>query len=317
MLAVMARELNGNGGVKRQVFGGGPRLLCLGLLFAVIGCSKGGLYHKLSEKEANEFIVRLNAAGISAEKELEPSDRNPTWKVLVEKERLGAAFQVLDLYGLPRKPGHGIEAVYPPGGLIPGQYEEKAKFLHAMTGELEMTLEAIDGVVDAHVHVVLPEEDVLRDDSKDGTNRAPRPTASILLKYIPDAKDKKPYSDLEIKQLVWRAVEGLQGMDDITVVSKPISPFVVEAAAGDGSVGATGMSFEQCKETYKEKLADNTELVSLGTFKIARDSYRGVVIGGAVLGVVVLILLVLWFVAFFQAATLKRKLAALQKRRKS
>ena len=98
-------------------------LLCLFL----VGCGKAELYHGLSEKEANEFIVRLGAAGIAAEKELEPADRNPTWMIKVEEDKLAQAFQILDMYGLPKEAGHGIQAIYGAGGLIPGQYERKSQ----------------------------------------------------------------------------------------------------------------------------------------------------------------------------------------------
>src|SRR5439155_12736269 len=129
--------------------------------------------------------------------------------------------------------GDGVQEVYPGGGLIPGQFEEKAKYLLALTGEIETTLRSIDRVIDARVHVVIPEESVLKDEDE-GTVR---PTASVLIKYLPSADGKKPIEDMDVKQLVARAVEGLN-VNDVTVVSIAVTPPPAITGGGEGKAGA-------------------------------------------------------------------------------
>ena len=125
------------------------------------------------------------------------------------------------------------------------------------------------------------------------------------------------------KQLVWRSIEGLKDMNDITVVSKPVKAptgIMLPEASGEGGAAVAGggaMTAEQCLEKHKETLVDKTELLPIGPLKIAKDSYRMFIIVISVMGVVVLLLLVLWLVAFLQASSLRRKLAAAQKKRKS
>ena len=177
------------------------RLFGVALFLLVAGCGDDELYHHLDEQEANEFIVKLAGAGITSEKAIEPAERGePTWKIIVPKEKLDLAFHVLETFGLPKEKGHGVMAVYPGGGLIPGQFEEKAKYFLAVTGELEKTLESIDRVVEARVHVVVPEESVLKDEEEGIV----RPTASVLLRYMATSDGKKPIEDMDVKQLVAR-----------------------------------------------------------------------------------------------------------------
>ena len=57
----------------------------------------------------------------------------------------------------PRPPGFG--EVFGKGSLVPTPTEEHALYLHALAGELARSLEAIDGVVGARVHLGLPRPD--------------------------------------------------------------------------------------------------------------------------------------------------------------
>jgi type III secretion protein J len=275
------------------------------MLLLAAGCGKAELYHHLDEKEANEFIVTLAGAGITAEKAVEPAERGePTYKIEVPKENLELAFHVLETYGLPRDKGHGIAQVYPGGGLIPGQFEEKAKYLLALTGEIETTLRSINRVVDARVHVVIPAESILKDEDE-GTVR---PTASVLIKYIQSPDGKKPIEDMDVKQLVSRAIEGLS-INDVTVVPIAVAPPAPgHSAEGGGAAPGAEMTVDQCIEKYN--LVDKVELRKVGPIAVHKDSYKyflGVL--GALAGVT-LVFFVLWLVAFLQASSLRKKLAA-------
>ena len=284
------------------------RLFGVALFLLVAGCGKAELYHHLDEKEANEFIVKLAGAGIPSEKAIEPAERGePTWKIIVPKEKLELAFHVLETFGLPKEKGMGIMAVFPGGGLIPGQFEEKAKYFLALTGELEKTLESIERVVDARVHVVVPEESVLKDEEEGIV----RPTASVLLRYIASSDGKKPIEDMDVKQLVARAIEGLT-INEVTVVALPVPP--ASTHGGDGHPvegGAAGtMTLEQCLETYSKDLATNVQLRRLGPIAVHQDSYKYLLGVLGALGGVTLVFAVLWLVAFLQASSLRKKLSA-------
>src|ERR1700736_3390397 len=91
---------------------------------------------------------------------------------------MARAWRVLEENGLPRQKDMGLEDVFSGSGMIPTATEEKARLLVGVSGEINRALKSVDGVVDAHVLVVLPESSPLLDKS----DRVP-PTASVLIKY--------------------------------------------------------------------------------------------------------------------------------------
>lgn len=277
-------------------------------------CGKVDLYQDLNEKEANEFVVKLAESGIAATKEIVPAERGaPTFKIQVEKDKLSAAQKALEHYGLPRDVNKGVAHVYPGGGLIPGIFEEKAKYLLAVSGDLELTLNSIDRVVDSHVHVVIPEESVLKDEDE-GTIR---PTASVLLKYIP--KDgKKPIEEDDIRKLVARAVEGLD-IKDVAVVTVPVDEPAAVAPVGTSGVSSSELSFDQFLEKYKTELAarfvDKTEVKPFGPIQIKKDTYNQFLIGFFVLVVLSVVFAGLSLFGLLRASSLKKRLGAQQQQR--
>jgi type III secretion protein J len=87
--------------------------------------------------------------------------------------------------------------------MVPTPTEERALYLHALAGELSRTVEAIDGVVAARVHLALPPQDPLR------SGPGPAPRAAVLVKALPGARARiEPFAP-GLQALVAGAVEGL------------------------------------------------------------------------------------------------------------
>lgn len=78
--------------------------------------------------------------------------------------------------------------------------------MHAIAGELTRTLEVVDGVTQARVHVVLPEVDLLP-----STQPAAGATAAVLIKHTGDAP---PIEEQHVQQLVARALGIPAGASD-------------------------------------------------------------------------------------------------------
>lgn len=134
-------------------------------LLAFAGCASDlDIVHGLNELEANEIIVVLGGEGITAMKAKEEG-RVVTWAVIVNESEGQNALSLLVRNKLPRERSQGLAEVYPAGsgGLIPTRSEEKAKFLMAAQGEIERKLKSLPGVVRAHVSIVVPDKDVIRD----------------------------------------------------------------------------------------------------------------------------------------------------------
>lgn len=123
-------------------------------VFLLAGCSQQtDLFSGLSEQDANEVIATLAEQSIEAQKHLEKTGV----VVAVESDQINRAVRVLDAAGLPRQARSSLGEIFKKEGVISTPLEERARYIYALSQELEATLSQIDGVVIARVHVVLPE----------------------------------------------------------------------------------------------------------------------------------------------------------------
>lgn len=257
-----------------------------------------------TEKEANRILVALETEGVkggSKESGKAESGRGTVWKVKVPKTALFESRKLLVQLDLPREVQGGFEEMLKQGGLIPTKTDERAKLMHAMAGELARTFEAFDRVVQARVHLVIPEHDPLR---KKEDQQPPR--ATVFIKYVSLPKDAAaPATRLEtssqpaeeetprptangaqepawvksreVRKMVLNSIEGIQDRD-ITVVytqaagwtaaaAAPKEPKPAEAgAAASGNTG--GVSEDERKRSRTTLYAMLGALVAVGLIAI-------------------------------------------------
>jgi len=196
------------------------RLAPLAVAIALLGgCAKQELYSQLSERQANEVVAALQAAGIDAEKRSQEGQ----FSVLTASGDFPAAVDTLNAQGLPRETFDSMGSVFKREGFVSTPLEERARLLHAMSQEIANTLSDIDGVVTARVHLVVPERSPLSD--------KPQPSAAaVFIKYRPDRNLAAQVP--QIKALVVNSIEGL-AYDNVTVALFPAdaSPIGVAATA--------------------------------------------------------------------------------------
>ncbi len=196
------------------------------LCLALVAC-KTDVYTKQNEADANQMVSALLERGLDAEKK--SPDGGKTWSVQVEREDVARTLAVLHAAGLPQGRRTTLGELFKKEGLISTPTEERVRFIHGVTQELAGTVEQIDGVVVARVHIVLPNNDPLATTAKPSS-------ASVFVKYRPEAN----VSALApaIKNLVARSVEGLT-YDNVSVTM--VAGDMVQALpAGAASRGASG-----------------------------------------------------------------------------
>ncbi|TWB93012.1 type III secretion protein J [Bradyrhizobium macuxiense] len=183
-------------------------LVVLPLLLSLAGC-KADLYTRVQEREANEMLALLLGKGVDA---IRVVAKDGTSTIQVEEQQLAFSIDLLNVEGLPRQPFKNLGEVFKGSGLIASPVEERARYVYALSEELSRTIKDIDGVISARVHVVLPKNDLLRQDTTPSS-------ASVFIRHNSNAK--LPALLPQIKMLVANSIEGLS-YDKVAVVFVPV-----------------------------------------------------------------------------------------------
>ena len=162
------------------------------------GCDKEArLNSNLDETQANLIVAALLDAGISCHK---TAGDEGTWNVEVAESRFADAANLLDRKGLPRRAYNGVGEVFKKSGMVSSPSEERIRFMDALAQDLARTISGIDGVLDARVHIVLPENDPF------ARNALPSSAAvAVRARWDADVTEHIP----AIKNLVKNGIEGL------------------------------------------------------------------------------------------------------------
>lgn len=181
------------------------------LALALTACGgKVELLNGLDEREANEVLSALMDKGIDASK---ITTKNGV-QIVVPQGRISESLTHLNNEGLPRRQRDRLGDVFKKDGLISSPMEERARYIFALSQELENTLSYIDGVINARVHVVLPERTAPGEPIKPSS-------AAVFIKHSPRVDLTSIIT--RIKQMVSNSIPGLDSssLDNVSVVMIP------------------------------------------------------------------------------------------------
>jgi type III secretion protein J len=181
----------------------GRLALISGLLF-LAGCSSE-LYTKLSEPDANEMLSVLLANNINAEKQ---PGAEGSFTLVVKDDEVLKALDVLRNAGLPRASRENMGQVFAKSGIVSSPFEERIRYIYALGEDVATTLQQIDGVLTARVHIVMPEKAELGQEVKPSS-------AAVFIKQRPNVD--LDFLVPQIRRLVSNAIEGVT-FDNVTVV---------------------------------------------------------------------------------------------------
>ena len=171
----------------------------------------------LDEVEANRIVAALDRAGIEATK-----DRDPTvegkFVITVIRDEAQRAIVTMQSEELPRPRAPGILDAIDKGALVPSAAQEQAELVAGTAGDLERTLEAVDGVLTARVHLNVPPSDPL------SGGPPPKTTASVLLEH---RGTTPPLTEASVTRVVAGGVRGLLPADvAVVMIARPALPHV-------------------------------------------------------------------------------------------
>lgn len=121
-------------------------LLCL----LLVGCRQPSLLEGLDQQQVNEVIAVMQRNNISAVK---VDNGKAGYSVTIAHVDFAAAVDLLTMYSLPSKPRVEVAQMFPADSLVASPRAEKARLYSALEQRLEQSLNTLEGVVSARVHV--------------------------------------------------------------------------------------------------------------------------------------------------------------------
>lgn len=180
----------------------------------------------LDDAEANRVVVALGRQSVDANKEVDPAAEG-RWRVTVAHDDVAHALALMQGEELPRRDPPGVLDAVGKGSLVPSEAAEHAQLVAGLAGDLQKSLEGVDGVLRARVHLNVPAPSPLRDTAP------PRGTASVLLEH---RGSTPPVSADAVQRLVAGGVAGLLPTDvSVVMVSRTAPP-----ASGAGEMTHVG-----------------------------------------------------------------------------
>lgn len=188
------------------------RCLCLMAVLAVSACSsKVSLFNDLSEADANDVYSELIRSGFAAQKL--PSDKG--FRIEVPSSMVGEALSLLSSKGLPKDRKNSIGEIFSNDSMISSPLQERARYLYALSQELERTLMTMDGVIESRVHIVLPER-------TSGNQELTPSSVAVFIKHEQDS----PFPAYlgRIRELVLSSIPTMsmdKSKDNVSIVAIP------------------------------------------------------------------------------------------------
>jgi flagellar M-ring protein FliF len=232
-------NLQGFGARRLAIMGG-----VMALVLAVIGVASvylnrpayETLYVGLERSDVNQIGLVLNEAGIG----FDVASDGTT--VLVPAGQTAQARMLLAEKGLPTSANAGYELFDNVGSLGLTSFMQQITRVRALEGEIARTIQSINGIKAARVHIVMSERANFRRDEQ-------KPSASVVIR---SAGVDAVKSAMSIRYMVAAAVPGLDA-EDVTVLD---SSGTLLAAGDDPSNSSASRSFG-IERTVESQVEDN------------------------------------------------------------
>ena len=197
------------------------------------------LYTNLTSEDASAVVEQLQADGI----EYEIGGGGGT--ISVPRNDVYATRIALSGEGIPSGSGKGGYALLDGQDISTSQFKEQTDFKRAMEGELSATIEAIDGVDAAVVHLALPPKQVFAEEQDPAT-------ASVLV----DTRAGTELGPDQVQAVVHLVASSIDGLDPAKVTVADSTGRVL--SDGDDTDGLATGRYRQVTE-YQDQLNDKVQ----------------------------------------------------------
>lgn len=201
------------------------------------------LYTNLAASDASAIIDKLNADAI-------PYKLNGDGtSILVPKDKVYSTRITLSGAGLPQNSQSGY-SLLDKEGVTTSEFKQQVDYQRAVEGELAKTIQAINGVQAASVHLAIPQQNVFND----GTQK---PSAAVMLTLGAGTT----LTTQQVQSIVYLVSSSVTGMtpDAVTVTN---SAGQVLSAPGSGVTDSAATSTQtEATQNYDTQLANSLQSI--------------------------------------------------------
>jgi len=195
------------------------------------------LYNNLSAATASQLVSTLEQSGFK----VKLSDAGST--INVARSQIPRARMALADKGLPSEGTPGWELFDQSSGLGMNSFMQKINRLRALEGELARSIQSLNTVEAARVHLVLPEREAF-------SRNKPAASASVIVRSRTNAPVSRRQA-LSIRALVAAAVPEM-AQDKVIVISSNGEMILGDSKASEGDI-----TLETVKVGIEDRLANN------------------------------------------------------------
>ena len=179
------------------------------------------LYSNLASADASAIVEELDSQGTPYKLASGGST------IMVPRDSVYATRISLSGQGLPEQGGGEGYSLLDNQDISTSEFQEQTDFKRAMEGELASTIEAVDGVTTAVVHLALPPAKVFADEQDP-------PTASVLI----DTAAGSTFEPEQVQAIVHLVASSIDGLDPDNVTVADSSGKVLSSSEA-GALGAS------------------------------------------------------------------------------
>lgn len=199
------------------------------------------LFTNLAPADASAVVEQLESSGTP----YELADGGNT--IMVPRETVYDTRIQLSGEGLPSQGSDGY-SLLDGQSLSTSQFQEQTSYKRAIEGELEKTIEALDPVNTAVVHVALPQEELFESDTKPTT-------ASVLVSTNPGSS----LDTGQVQAVVHLVASSVEGLDPKQVTVTDSTGKVLSAAGDDAAT--LGDARAQQVESFEQDMQKSVQQV--------------------------------------------------------
>lgn len=192
------------------------------------------LYGDLASKDAAGVIEQLDSRGVPYKLE------GGGGTIMVPRDEVYGLRIAMSAEGLPTSSAGGY-SLLDDQGLSTSQFQEQTDYKRAMEGELANTIEAIDGVEQAVVHLALPPRQIFADEQDPAT-------ASVLVQ----TRTGQTLAAEQVQAVVNLVASSIDGLDPGKVTVADSTGKVLSAA--DGSEASMASSHTQQVDDFQSQM---------------------------------------------------------------